>query len=256
MKIVLIGAGNVATHLGKALKQAGHDIVCVYSRTDASARTLSDVIGCSYATSIESIDNNADIYISALKDSVFYDLLPCIVKGRSKALFIHTAGSLPMDAWKGTAERYGVLYPMQTFSKKRNVDFKKVPLFIEANNEKNLEVLRRIANDVSEKVYEADSEKRRFLHLAAVFACNFSNHMYALCNEILSEHGIPFDIMLPLIDETAAKVHELSPRQAQTGPAVRYDENVIDRHLSMMEDEDMRNIYLYVSKSINKLSGK
>ena len=226
MKIVLIGAGNVATHLGIALQKAGCLILQVYSRTEESASALAARLSVDYT----------------------------IVKGREQALFVHTAGSMSMDLWKGLVKRYGVLYPMQTFSKQREVDFNTVPFFIEASAPAEVELLRMVAVRLSPKVYEVTSGQRRYLHLAAVFACNFANHMYALSSHILEKQGIPFEVMLPLIDETAGKVHELSPTQAQTGPAVRYDENVISKHLEMLADEEsLQELYEKISKSIHNL---
>lgn len=256
-KIVLIGAGNVATHLGKALQDVGYHIVQVYSRTETSASALGRLLQTVYTTSLETVYTDADIYIVALKDSALQKLLPAIVKGREKALFLHTAGSMPMNLWKDYACHYGVLYPMQTFSKQRKVDFNNVSFFLEANGNVEMESLKRIATSLSPKVYEASSDQRKYLHMAAVFACNFTNHMYALCDKLLSEQDIPFEVMLPLIDETARKVHELKPLEAQTGPAVRYDVNVINRHLSMLQDNpDMCDLYERISKSIHKTNDK
>ena len=254
MKIVLIGAGNVATHLGTALQKAGCSILQVYSRTEESASALAAQLSTDYTLKVEEICGDADLYIVALKDTALQLLASALVKGREQALFVHTAGSMPMDLWKGVAERYGVLYPMQTFSKRREVDLGTVPFFIEASSSEELELLRKIAACLSPKVYEATSEQRKHLHLAAVFACNFANHMYALSSYILKKQGIPFEVMLSLIDETAGKVHELSPVQAQTGPAVRYDENVICKHLDMLVDEaSLQELYEMISKSIHNL---
>ena len=158
-----------------------------------------------------------------------------------------------MRIWEGYAERYGVFYPMQTFSKQREVCFREIPFFIEAQRPEDAEFLKAIAGTLSENVYEATSEQRKSLHLAAVFSCNFTNHMYALTADLLKKYNLPFDIMLPLIDETACKVHELAPRDAQTGPAVRYDENVISSHLAMLADSPaLQEIYKLMSKSIHE----
>lgn len=252
--IVLIGAGNLATNLGLALLAKGFQVQQVYSRTEESARLLADKLSTDYTTSLEAVRNDASLYLVSLKDAVFEELLPRIVSGRTSALFVHTAGSIPMDIWKGHAERYGVFYPMQTFSKSREVDFSRIPVFLEAANQADLELLREIACVLSDQVREASSEQRRYLHLSAVFACNFSNHMYALAERLLHKYGLPFDVMLSLIDETAYKVHSLSPEEAQTGPAVRYDENVIDKHLELLSDEpEMQELYEKISKNIHKL---
>ena len=225
----------------------------VYSRTEESARTLADEVEAEYITDLKEVSKEARLYIISLKDAAFVELLPQITEGKQHALLVHTAGSIPMNIWEGYAERYGVFYPMQTFSKQRAVDFREVPFFIEAKRPEDVELLKGVAGTLSEKVYEADSEQRRSLHLAAVFTCNFTNHMYALAAELLEKYHLPFDVMLPLIDETARKVHELPPCDAQTGPAVRYDENVINKHLSMLEDTPaLQEIYKLMSKSIHE----
>ena len=158
-----------------------------------------------------------------------------------------------MSVWEGHAERYGVFYPMQTFSKQREVKFQEVPFFVEAKRPEDVELLKAVAATLSEKVYEASSEQRKSLHLAAVFICNFTNHMYALAAELLKKYNLPFDVMLPLIDETARKVHELEPKTAQTGPAIRYDENVIGNHLRMLADDPaMQRLYELLSRSIHE----
>ena len=253
-RIVLIGAGNVATHLGLAFQAKGCEIVQVYSRTEESAKDLAERLQVPYTVSLEEVSANADLYIVAVKDAALQEVIPSLVKGREDALFVHTAGSISMDVWKGCARRYGVFYPMQTFSKLRMVDFSSVSFFVEASGSDELRLLKELAMSLSPKVYEASSEQRRYLHLAAVFACNFTNHMYALSASLLEKQGLPFDAMLPLIDETARKVHELPPVQAQTGPAIRRDENVMDKHLAMLSEEPvMREIYEKISKNIQEL---
>ena len=252
--IVFIGAGNLATNLAKALYQNGFRIVQVYSRTKEAACALAQTVEAGYTTELSEVSKDARLYIVSLKDDAFVTLLPEIVAGKEDALLVHTAGSIPMNIWEGKASRYGVLYPMQTFSKQREVDFNTVPFFIEASAPAEVGVLRMVAVRLSPKVYEVTSGQRRHLHLAAVFACNFANHMYALSSHILEKQGISFEVMLPLIDETAGKVHELSPTQAQTGPAVRYDENVISKHLEMLADEEsLQELYEKISKSIHNL---
>ena len=248
----MIGAGNVATHLSIALSQAGYNIRQVFSRTEASASELAAKLKCPYTTDLSQITHEGDLYIVSVKDSALNDILPKLVQRAPQALFVHTAGSVPMNVWQGLAERYGVLYPMQTFSKERETDFDDIPIFVEANHTNDTERLQELAGRLSTKVYEATSEQRKYLHLAAVFACNFTNHLYALCDRILSEHGLPFETMLPLIRETAAKVADMPPAQAQTGPAIRYDKNVIDKQMALLSDPIMRQIYDLMSRSIHE----
>ena len=252
--IALIGAGSVATHLGKAWQQAGCTVVQVYSRTEQSASELATCLGVPFVTSLDEVCTDADIYVVAVKDAVLQELIPALVKGREAALFVHTAGSMPMAVWQGVAPRHGVLYPMQTFSKAREVDFASVSFFVEANHQADKEALKELAGALSPKVYEATSAQRTYLHMAAVFACNFANHMYTLSARLLEKNGLPFDAMLPLIDETARKVHGLHPHDAQTGPAIRGDENVMGKHLAMLADEpEVKEIYRIISNSIQEL---
>lgn len=251
--IVFIGAGNLATNLAKALYHKGFRIVQVYSRTEASARSLAERVEAEYTTSLQEISPDAQLYIVSLKDAAFVESLPQITERKQSSLLVHTAGSIPMDIWEGHTERYGVFYPMQTFSKQFEVNFQEVPFFIEAKRPEDVALLKAIAATLSDKVYEANSEQRKSLHLAAVFICNFTNHMYALAADLLEKYNLPFDVMLPLIDETARKVHQLTPSDAQTGPAIRYDENVINNHLSMLADApELQEIYKLISKSIHE----
>ncbi len=254
MPIVFVGAGNLATNLAKALFGQGFTIAQVYSRTEESAKALAQEVRADYTTSLEAIVPDAALYIVALKDAALEELLSRIVAGKGKdALWVHTAGSLPMSLWQGEVERYGVFYPMQTFSKQRQVDFREVPLFVEAARTEDVQLLKEIASVLSERVCEATSAQRKSLHLAAVLVCNFTNHLYTLAANLLEKHGLSFDSMLPLIDETARKVHKMEPRAAQTGPAVRYDENIINEHLRMLSDEpEVQQLYRLLSESIHR----
>lgn len=275
MKIVLIGAGNLATHLGKALHAAGHDMVQVFSRTMQSAETLASLLNAEPLTDIAQVRDDADVYIFSVKDSALVQLVAQLCrhdadglgedgavnalrkakKGEHERVFLHTAGSMPMSVFKGMAQHYGVLYPMQTFSKQREVDFSIIPCFVEANDEFAQKQIEGLAREISGRVYQLSSEDRKYLHLSAVFACNFANHCYAISQELLEEHGIPFDVMLPLISETAAKVHEMMPKDAQTGPAVRYDENVIGKQSKLLENHPhFKKVYDSMSKSIHGLN--
>ena len=239
MKIVLIGRGRLATNLERALLEAGHEVVSINSRT------------------LEDLPEEADVFVIAVKDSALADVIREATKGRETQVFVHTAGSMPLRLFEGMTLHYGVFYPMQTFSKERAVDFSEIPIFIEASDEETMKVLRQLAESVTRRVYELSSEERQYLHLAAVFACNFANHCYAMAAEILEEHGLPFDVMLPLIDETARKVHQLHPLEAQTGPAVRYDENVIRHQTELLHDNpQMKDLYERLSLHIHEKAEK
>ena len=252
--IVLVGAGRLATNLGKALYCKGFRIVQVYSRTEESARQLAEQVEAAYTTDLTRISGEGRLYIVALKDEALLEWLPALVAGREQALWVHTAGSVPMSVWQDWVEHYGVFYPMQTFSKQREVDFREIPLFVEASGAEELSLLKKLGSVLSNRVSEATSEQRKSLHLAAVFACNFTNHMYALADKLLQRYGLSFDAMLPLVDETARKVHTLPPKEAQTGPAVRYDRQVIQAHLDLLADDPgMQQIYRLLSDSIHNL---
>lgn len=257
MKIVMIGAGRLATHLGKALLEAGHDFLQVYSRTMEKAASLASTLGGAPVVDLAKVRSDADVYVMAVKDSALPELIPQVCQSRAGAVFLHTAGSVPMNVFEGMALHYGVLYPLQTFSLEREVDLRQTPCFVEGNDKMARDVAERLANSVSQTVYPMDSERRKWLHLAAVFACNFSNHCYDIAAEILRKQGIPFSVMLPLIDETAAKVHELSPREAQTGPALRFDEGIIREQSLMLRDNPLlRDLYERLSLSVNQFSKK
>lgn len=249
MKVVFIGAGNVATHLAGGLYKQSFEIVQVYSRTLESAKELADKVNASPITDINHIITDAYLYIFSVKDSVLSDLIGQMPQ--TKGIWVHTAGSIPIAVFLGKTSEYGVIYPFQTFSKNRDIDLTDVPVFIEANSQDVLRNLYKVSRHLSEKVIDLPSDKRKYVHLTGVFACNFVNHLYKISNDILENQGIPFDLALPLIEETCAKVHELSPMEAQTGPAVRYDKNVIDKHLAMIEDESIKEIYKLISQNIH-----
>ena len=250
MKIVFIGAGNLATRLSLAMQRVGMQIGQVYSHTEASARQLATRLGCPWTNDLSALQEDGDLYVFSLKDTVLSDVISKVKP--NNGMWVHTAGSMPMSVFEGYAQRFGVLYPLQTFSKGRNVNFDVIRIFLEANTDKNADYLKNIASALSENVRFMSSEKRRSLHLAAVFACNFTNHIYTLSYKLLENESIPADVLLPLIDETVSKIHSMPPAAAQTGPAIRYDENVINKHLAMLDDPDMQAIYRLLSQSIHK----
>ena len=271
-KIVFLGSGNLATNLSLALKAAGEDIIQIFSRTKENAQALADKLHCASCTSINEIRTDADVYIFSIKD----DALPSLIEqlsqhlnspsgaggGDHNPILLHTAGSVPMSVFPETMHyelctmNYGVLYPMQTFSKDRSVNFREIPCFIEASDNNTLGAIKTLASKISDHVLEMSSEKRRKLHLAAVFACNMTNHCYRLAEKVLEEEGIDFSLYLPLIQETANKVKELSPRKAQTGPMVRYDKTIMDAQIALINDERTRQIYRLMADSIHEDSAK
>ncbi|WP_163718759.1 Rossmann-like and DUF2520 domain-containing protein [Mangrovibacterium lignilyticum] len=247
--ITLIGAGNLATQLGTVLQQKGIQILQVYSRSVESAKELATKLGSTFTTDLAKIRTDADLLIFALKDDVLETVLSQLdINGK---LIVHTAGSLPMSVLANHSNKHGVFYPLQTFSKQRELEFSEIPICLEASSPEILDRLKELAYCLSNKVEEIDSAQRQSLHLAAVFTCNFVNHFYYLGNQIVQNNGIDFELLKPLIQETAAKVMEIDPFDAQTGPAKRFDEAIINKHLNFLEGQpELQEIYSFVSRSI------
>lgn len=248
LEVAIIGVGNLAQHLYNAFAECPSiDIVQVVGR---NAQAL-DHFEKSAATSTD-FKNIADaaIYIIAVSDTA----IPTISKylTHKKGLVVHTSGSVSMDVLADQS-RYGVFYPLQTFTKDRKVAINSVPFCLEAHNETDLELLKKLAGRLSEKVYGVDSEQRKVLHLAAVFVNNFTNHLYHIGKEICDEKGLPFEILQPLIQETLDKTEQLSPYDAQTGPARRGDSETIENHLGQLKNSQYKKVYEVLSESIGKL---
>jgi len=249
--IVLIGAGNVAFHLGKVLLANGKDVLQVYSQSEKSASSLAKILDTDYAIAIEDLNSSADLYIIAVSDDA---ILSIAEKFKLKDKFIvHTSGSVEMDVLASATSNYGVFYPLQTFSKLREINFKEVPICLEANSLQNLELLSNLGNKLSENISKIDSAQRKILHLAAVFACNFPNLMYSSAEILLKEKNLSFDLLKPLITETAEKVQHIFPAEAQTGPAYRNDMKIMAKHIEMLKDhKHLEEIYLMLSRVIIK----
>jgi len=249
LNICFIGAGNLATHLSKNLKKSGFNILQVYSKTEKSAKELAGILNSGYTVSPEGITSDADIYFVALKDSAFDEVLPRV--NLKNKILVHCSGSLPISVLEKYSNKIGVFYPLQTFSKQCEVDFLTIPVFVESGSKEVENFLVEIAKKVSGSVLVLNSEKRKYLHIAAVFACNFVNHFYMVAAEILKKEEIPFDVLKPLILETALKVQKMEPEKAQTGPAVRFDENIISAHVNEIKDfNNYAELYNSISKSI------
>ncbi|WP_075343659.1 Rossmann-like and DUF2520 domain-containing protein [Tenacibaculum agarivorans] len=243
ISVVIIGGGNVAFHLTKAFLSSKNVVVC-----QLYARNISSISEFQHQTSLT--DNihmldDADVYILAISDDAIPDVSQLLPKEK---LVVHTSGSVAMNALENTG-RKGIFYPLQSFSKTKDVDFKEIPLCIEAENDTDLHVLERLASEISEKVYHITSDQRSKLHVAAVFVNNFTNHMYKIGNDICKNYDVPFDVLFPLIKETAAKIESLDPSLAQTGPAKRNDQETIERHLSLL-NSNQKDIYKLITKSI------
>ena len=247
MQIVLIGSGNVAFHLAKAFTEAQISISQIFGRNTTDLQKISEQFSIPFST--ETLVD-ADLYIISVSDSSIAEVSSLIQN--ENALVAHTSGSVSREALSGNY-RKSVFYPLQTFSKSKNLDYSKIPFFIDAENENDEEILKNLASKISKNVMLANDEKRKYIHLTAVFACNFVNHLYARAKEISDSQGIPFDYFLPLIDETTQKIHELEPKLAQTGPAIRNDEKVLKLHESLLTDEEKLKIYKTLNESIKKM---
>ncbi len=251
MQIVLLGSGNVATHLGKALNAAGIQIVQVWSRTLQNAQQLAAELKADAIDNLGAVQSDADLYLISVNDDAIADVAGRLPQDK---LLVHTSGSTDMEVLKPFSAKTGVLYPLQTFSKQKKVEFKNIPVAVEASGSEVLGMLRQIARTISNKVIELDSDQRQKLHIAAVFACNFTNHFYAIAQSFLEQNGMDFDLIRPLIAETAEKIQEKMPADVQTGPAVRGDNKTMEKHLeALREHPQWQELYRLLSQSIVNL---
>lgn len=233
MNIVIIGRGNVASNLDYAFRKKG--------------------VACQMVSSREGLEHvpAANVYIYAVKDEALPQVAAQVVN-KEKSLHLHTSGSMPMSVFGADKPHAGVFYPFQTFSKARLIeDFSTVPVFFEARGIDDISAVYSLALTITSHVYETTQHDRERLHVAGVYACNFTNLMYTLAAELLKDTHIPFSALLPLIDETAAKIHSLAPRDAQTGPARRGDENVMKHHLDILPTVEQRELYQRLSEEIS-----
>ncbi len=246
LKIVIIGAGNVAWHLGKGLQDKGQIIHQVYNRSIDPAISLSKRLQCDYTNKIKDISTKADLYIIATKDSAIKKISESL--NINNQLVVHTSGIEDINTIKHN--RNGVFYPLQTISKKRKLDFKNTPFCIETSRSKDLSLLSSLAKLLGSKVYNINTHQRKVIHVAAVFACNFSNYMYMISEEILSKEKIPLEILNPLIQETANKINNHKPKDVQTGPAMRKDIYSIKKHLEYLKEGNKHDIYKLITENI------
>ena len=245
ISIVIIGSGNVAQHLIKSFSKASEiDVIQVFARKPES---ISHLISLNKITAKYQQIKEADLYLISVSDNAIAEVssnLP--FKNR---LVAHTSGSFSIDDLD-IKNRKAVFYPLQTFSKNKEVNFKEIPICLEAENESDLNLLQKVASQITNKVFEINSKQRQALHVAAVFVSNFTNHLYEIGSKICEENNVPFEILKPLIKETASKIERLSPSEAQTGPAKRNDTETINTHLKFLSDENQKNIYKILTKSI------
>ena len=246
IRVVILGSGNVATHLTKAfLNTQTIEVVQVYGRSKNSLKHIVDLVATT--TNLTEL-TPADVYIIAIADdaiALFSSQLP-----NKDALVVHTSGSVAMNAIDNRF-RQGVFYPLQTFTKNSTVDFSVIPICLEAQHNKDLVLLEKLGSAISNAVYFIDSKQRESLHVAAVFANNFTNHLYYIAKTICAENKVPFAVLRPLIQETANKIKTIDPIKAQTGPAKRNDQKTIAKHLNQLP-EAYQNIYKTLTTAITK----
>lgn len=252
MRISLIGAGRVAHHLARVLSQH-HQIMQIYSRSLEPAQTLAAQVGATAAANISEINPEIDLVIIAVSDQAIASIITETHQHLADVLIVHTSGSTDIEVLAKTHARAGVFYPLQTFSLDREIPWSDTPLFVEAKSEVDLVLLSQLANQLSSRVYQYTSAQRLSLHLAAVFACNFSNYCYDMAKQVVDAQQVDFSLLYPLILETTNKAVQHDPKQMQTGPAMRGDQNILNMHQQMLQDanrDDLKNIYRLMSQHI------
>ncbi len=252
MRVVLIGTGNVATVLGRKIREAGHEVAQVYGRQGAHARALAEQLQAAWTTNMEQLDTHADFYIIAVADTAIPAVAAALpVKDK---LVVHTAGSVSKEELKGGSTRYGILYPLQSLRKEMQ-HLPAIPLLVDANNTDDLSLLQHFAGSMSAQVQIAGDEQRLKLHVAAVIVSNFTNHLYALAEQYCKKEQADFHLLHPLIREVADRLQYISPQEAQTGPAIRNDTTTIQKHLNLLEGHgNIKDLYAWFTKSIQSLS--
>lgn len=247
MKIVIIGSGNVAYHLAKAFTENQLSVIQVFGRNQLALQEISTELKIPYSTDILA---EADLYIISVKDDAIAEV-SAMIKDKS-ALVAHTSGSTSKNILIGEY-RKASFYPLQTFSKTKKLNYKEIPFFIDAETEADRNILLDIAKKVSQNAMFVDDEKRKYIHLTAVFSCNFVNHLFARAKEISDSQKVPFEYFFPLIDETIDKIRYLDPKKAQTGPAIRNDKKILELHEKLLEKDEQKQIYKVLSQSIKKM---
>ncbi|WP_020539451.1 Rossmann-like and DUF2520 domain-containing protein [Lewinella cohaerens] len=256
--IVLIGAGNVAWHMGHRFMACGHNISFVYSRTAAKAEVLGKELNCPASAKLAEVPVDADLYLLLVPDGAIEETASALQKYiASTSLVMHASGATPADVLAPYFEHYGVFYPLQTFSRERELDFTKVPLCLYTAQEVDYQRVASLAKTLVKNVYSVGDVQRAQLHLAAVFVNNFTNYLQYIGQEIAQENHLPATLLQPLLKETIAKLDDLAPPVAQTGPAIRNDTATIDRHLSMLKGHPRwATLYKQLSAGIIKDLGK
>jgi len=252
-KVAIVGAGNVAWHLARALEDAGHCVTDIYSRRITNARKLATRLYDTKVTSSLNLKTSeADIFIVAVPDDSIEEVAASL-KIPPYAIVVHTSGTQSIKALSSYHDNSGIFYPLQTFTKGVTADLKEVPICIEAVHQQSEEILHLLGNSISNEVHTVFSEDRKAIHVAAIFACNFSNHMFSIAQEILERNDIDFRLLHPLIAETVNKALAVGADESQTGPARRGDRKTVQKHLKFLRSEsDYRKIYKLLSEQIKE----
>lgn len=254
MRISIVGAGRVATHLAKILSSQ-HQMVQIFSPTLLHAQQLAKQVQASAVARIEDLDCTVDLLMIAVSDRAISTCIQQLAQQFNQTLIVHTSGSTHLDILTEHYARAGVFYPLQTFSLDCEIDWAQTPLFIETARPEDLAMLKGIADGLSQRIYQYNSAQRLSLHMAAVFACNFSNYCYDMAAQITTAEQVDFSLLHPLILETAKKATQNSPEKMQTGPAVRQDQHILAMHQQMLEQAqrpDLEAVYKRMSEEILK----
>lgn len=257
MKVGIVGAGNVATHLVKGLTRAGVEVPVIYSRTIASAQSLVQYAPGAIPTDAADFRElpTADVYLLAVPDQALAQLIEKAVFPE-KAIVAHTSGTQPLEVLASLPKvGTGVFYPLQTFSKEKDVDWKPIPICVEASSPAAEVALMHLGKILSDRVILMNGETRRKLHVAAVFACNFTNHLWGVAQDLLQKADVPVDLLEPLVQETVQKAFQFPPFSVQTGPAKRGDVSTLDAHAQLLQSEPQyQHLYQVLTKSIQSVS--
>lgn len=250
MLINIIGSGNVATHLAIPFAKAGHQIPCVLSRDITHAKRLAALVNATPTTSFANLPN-ADVTLVAVSDNSIPAVAKALAKTNVDSIIAHTSGATPIEALLPNARR-AVFYPCQTFSTSDDVDVRQVPFLIEASDPDTLSAMSSLASSINAKALSANGHQRALLHVAAVFACNFPNHLLLAAQRLMTKANLPFETLRPLVEKTVEKAFRLGPLDAQTGPARRGDTETINRHEKLIDNNTEKDIYCALSNSILK----
>ena len=243
--IIFVGSGNVATHLGISLQKENYKVLQVYSRSVENAKKLAEKLSTDFTNDLTQL-KTADLIIVSVKDDAISEVLSQL----KDSAIVHTSGSIGMDVFNGNFSNCGVFYPLQTFNKEIDVNISEIPFCIEGNSKKFEKQLIGIAKTLSNNVVSMNSEQRKQLHIAAVFACNFSNQMFSIADDLLAEKNLDFEILLPLIKQTISKLDKNKPKDVQTGPAKRNDTSIIQEHINQIQNKEIKELYQKISSNI------